>query len=186
MKLKNVDRFSIKEKAKEVSQMENLLAVYDSLILCKFSRGLFSLQDIANLMKWVTGFDYNKSDVLKIGSEIEQGETHNNSLTEVINIIRADIEKERSATIKIKDQWSALNQELDNHKKNLMDLTAQEAQYKNIYQNASNNKESLKRRLKNTEEETRMANKRAAKTKEQESKAKNNLMRFFFILISPL
>jgi chromosome segregation protein len=114
----------------------------------------------------------------KIGSEIEQGETHNNSLTEEINIVRADIEKERSAAIKIKDQWSALNQELENHKKNLMDLTAQEAQYKNIYQNASNNKESLKRRLKNTEEETKMANKRAAKAREQETKAKNNLTTF--------
>jgi chromosome segregation protein len=111
----------------------------------------------------------------KIGTEIEQGENHNNRLTEEIHIVRADLENERSAALKIKDQWSTLNQELENHKNNLLDLTAQEAQYKNIYQNAYNNKESLKRRLKSTEEETKMANKKAAKAQEQEVTAKKNL-----------
>ena len=82
-----------------------------------------------------------------------QVETQNIDIQNNIEIVRATIHHERSAAQNIKDRLSVLNQELDTCKADLMDLVAREAQYKNIYQNASRNKESLKRRLKIIDEE---------------------------------
>ena len=81
-------------------------------------------------------------------SEIAQFEKDNILIATEINALRENLEKERSAAHQVGEQLSHLNQELESHKARLMDLVAQEAQYKNIYQNASNNKENLQRRLK--------------------------------------
>jgi chromosome segregation protein len=86
-------------------------------------------------------------------SEVAQVETQNITIHDNIETVRAAIHQERSASQNIKDRLSVLNQELETCKANLMDLVAREAQYKNIYQNASRNKESLKRRLKIIDEE---------------------------------
>jgi chromosome segregation protein len=86
-------------------------------------------------------------------SEVAQVETQNIDIHDNIETVRAAIHRERSAAQNIKDRLSALNQELDTCKADLMDLVAREAQYKNICQNASRNKESLKRRLKIIDEE---------------------------------
>ena len=86
-------------------------------------------------------------------SEVAQVDTQNIDIQNNIEIVRATIHHERSAAQNIKDRLSVLNQELDTCKADLMDLVAREAQYKNIYQNASRNKESLKRRLKIIDEE---------------------------------
>ena len=56
-----------------------------------------------------------------------------------------------------------------------MDLVAQEAQYKNIYLNASNNKENLQRRLKRAAEEEALAQKQIADVTGKESEAKADL-----------
>lgn len=90
LNLKNADRFSTNGKARMLVQMEDLLAVYDSLILCKFSRGLFSLEDIANLLTWVTEFDYKEIEVMRIGYEIMRKEIEFNKregLTEKDNYL---------------------------------------------------------------------------------------------------
>jgi chromosome segregation protein len=86
-------------------------------------------------------------------SEVAQVETRTIDIHDNIERVRATIHRERSAAQNIKDQLSVLNQELDTCKAELMDLVAREAQYKNICQNASRNKESLKRRLKIIDEE---------------------------------
>ncbi len=86
-------------------------------------------------------------------SEVAQVETRNIDIHNNIETVRATIHRERSAAQNIKDRLSVLNQELDTCKADLMDLVAREAQYKNICQNASRNKESLKRRLKIIDEE---------------------------------
>jgi len=74
LNFKNVDRFSTKGKPRMVKAMEDLLAIYDSLILCKFSRKFFPLKDLSQLLTWTTGFNYRKGDILKIGSEIMKKE----------------------------------------------------------------------------------------------------------------
>jgi chromosome segregation protein len=108
-------------------------------------------------------------------SEISNVENDNARIIEEISLVRDHLEKERSADQKISDQLAQLNQELESHKTQLMDLVAQEAQYKNIYQNAANNKESLQRRLKNAEEEEALAQKRIAEIQKKEAEIKSHL-----------
>jgi chromosome segregation protein len=108
-------------------------------------------------------------------SEISNLENDNARIIEEISLVRDHLEKERSADQKISDQLAQLNQKLESHKTQLMDLVAQEAQYKNIYQNAANNKESLQRRLKNAEEEEALAQKRIAEIQKKEAEIKSHL-----------
>ena len=60
-----------------------------------------------------------------------------------------------------------------------MNLMTREAQYKNIYQNASNNKESLQRRLKRTDEEEALAQNqiKAAQSKEAQTSSRLNALK---------
>ncbi|UCE56028.1 MAG: chromosome segregation protein SMC [Desulfobacterales bacterium] len=108
-------------------------------------------------------------------SEISNVENDNARIIEEISLVRDHLENERLADQKISGQFTQLNQELDSHKTQLMDLVAQEAQYKNIYQNAANNKESLQRRLKNAEEEEALAQKRIAEIQKKEAEIKSHL-----------
>ncbi|MCG6909125.1 MAG: chromosome segregation protein SMC [Deltaproteobacteria bacterium] len=72
------------------------------------------------------------------------------------------LESEREVVQKNKERLEELNRLLDSHKSTLMDLVAQEARFKNIYQNATNNKESLRRRQKRTDQETATAEKKVS------------------------
>ncbi|MGD8524233.1 MAG: chromosome segregation protein SMC, partial [Desulfobacterales bacterium] len=102
-------------------------------------------------------------------TEINQVEDENVNIQAEIHQIRDHLEKERASAQQIGERLAQLNQELESHKTQLMDLVAQEAQYKNIYQNAANNKESLQRRLKQTEEEKTLSQKRIAEIEEKEA-----------------
>jgi chromosome segregation protein len=108
-------------------------------------------------------------------SEIAQVETQNISIHDNIETVRATIHRERSASQNIKDRLSALNRELETCKADLMDLVAREAQYKNIFQNASRNKESLKRRLKITDEEEVSTHQKVKKLREKKITAQEKL-----------
>ena len=100
-------------------------------------------------------------------SEVAQVETQNIDIHDNIETVRTAINRERSAAQNIKDRLSVLNQELETCKADLMDLVAREAQYKNIYQNASRNKESLKRRLKIIDEEEASTQQRVEKLRKK-------------------
>ncbi|MFC1886747.1 chromosome segregation SMC family protein, partial [Thermodesulfobacteriota bacterium] len=89
-----------------------------------------------------------------IASEIAQNEKENSTLTTEIADTTSTLEKEHRTSQSIRDRLHELTQDLETCKARLMDLVAQEAKYKNIYQNAKNNKESLNRRLKRIDEET--------------------------------
>ncbi|MDM8526234.1 chromosome segregation protein SMC [Desulfococcaceae bacterium HSG8] len=108
-------------------------------------------------------------------AEIAQIETETSGLKEQIEEVKSTLEKERKDSQDIRDSLSALHQEADTAKARLMDLIAREAKYKNIYQNASNNKESLKRRLKRTDEDVAVAKKTVASCEEKETQAKEEL-----------
>jgi chromosome segregation protein len=108
-------------------------------------------------------------------SEIAQVEKDNLRLKTEINQVNDQLGKERLASQNISDQLTRLNQELESNKSQLMDLVAQEAQYKNIYQNASNNKENLQRRLKRAAEEETLAQKQITDLQKKASDAKDHL-----------
>ncbi|MGD9278980.1 MAG: chromosome segregation protein SMC, partial [Desulfobacterales bacterium] len=100
-------------------------------------------------------------------SEVAQVESQNIDIHGKIETVRSTIDQERSASQNIKDRISVLNQELETCKADLMDLVAREAQYKNIYQNATSNKESLKRQLKIKDEEEALTHRKVEKLREK-------------------
>lgn len=110
-----------------------------------------------------------------IMSEVAQVEKENISLKEEIKNAESSLDLERAASQNIRDQLAGLNQQIETYKTDLMDLVASEAGYKSIYQNASNNKESLKRRLKRSDEEEGAANKKVALSEKNAAKAKEQL-----------
>jgi aldehyde:ferredoxin oxidoreductase len=69
-KLTNVDRLSAKWKGYEVKTGEDFMSVYDTLGMCKFSRGLFWVEGMLDGLKAVTGIDYNVSQLMTIGERI--------------------------------------------------------------------------------------------------------------------
>jgi len=96
----------------------------------------------------------------KIASEIDESEKENVDLNTRLQAVRTDLKQEHTAAAEIKSKLSALEEALEKSKAALMDRITEEARYKNIYQNASNNKESLKRRLKRADEEAALAKKK--------------------------
>ena len=100
-------------------------------------------------------------------SEVAQVESQDINIHGKIETVRSTIDRERSASQNIKDRVSVLNQELETCKADLMDLVAREAQYKNIYQNATSNKESLKRRIKIKDEEEALTHQKVEKLREK-------------------
>ncbi|MHA1917939.1 MAG: aldehyde ferredoxin oxidoreductase family protein, partial [Candidatus Ranarchaeia archaeon] len=67
-----VDRFKSDEsRGALVSNSEDTYAIYDSVIFCKFVRGVIStLEDISNLLTLVTGMNFSVDDLKKIGRRI--------------------------------------------------------------------------------------------------------------------
>jgi chromosome segregation protein len=91
-------------------------------------------------------------------SETQQVENKNSALTAEVEAASTTLSKERAASQGIRDSLSSLNKKIEDAKNRLMELVAQEARYKNIYQTATLNRESLKRRLKRIDEEEVLAN----------------------------
>ena len=94
--------------------------------------------------------DKNRSILSEIEQVKDEAAVINREKEEVV----ARIDKKKEASREFKGQLEALQRRLESHKAALMDLIAQEARFKNIYQNASSSKESLLRRQKRTDLET--------------------------------
>lgn len=88
-----------------------------------------------------------------MGAEVIEVSSQNDTLRQEMTRIKARVEEERAGTQDLRDQLDRLNQQLETRKNDLMRLVAEEARYKNIYQNASNNKDNIKRRLRSIDEE---------------------------------
>ncbi len=69
-KFEGVDRLSAKNKGKEIAEMENFMAIYDALGVCKFSRGFFLLEGFHDILLATAGIDYGEDELLKIGERI--------------------------------------------------------------------------------------------------------------------
>ncbi|MDY6789843.1 MAG: chromosome segregation protein SMC [Thermodesulfobacteriota bacterium] len=111
----------------------------------------------------------------KMESEVARCENQSGIIQKDIDETRIVLEKLQSDSAGIKEKLSVLNGELESCNTELVDKVAQEARYKNIYQNASSNKANLKRRLKRAKEEEAIAKKEAADALKRETGAKQKL-----------
>ncbi len=108
-------------------------------------------------------------------SEISAYEQEKSILVDEQGQAKSSLDREGLSANALKDRLSELQQKLDLHKANLMDLTAEEARYRNICQNATQNKEGLKRRLKRLGEEKTAAQKKLKKSQLQKDQTQASL-----------
>lgn len=69
-KFENVDRQSTEGKGKEIKELEDLMVLYDTLGVCKFSRGYFLAEGFPPFVKACTGLDLSETELLRIGERI--------------------------------------------------------------------------------------------------------------------
>jgi chromosome segregation protein len=92
-------------------------------------------------------------------TDIDQVQQQHETLQSRIAETKATIKRENTDSGNLRERIDALNQTLESGKSDLMKMVAEEARVKNAYQNAANNREHLKRRLKRIDEEAVMADK---------------------------
>jgi len=108
-------------------------------------------------------------------SEIAEVEKENLALKSEIEGIKETVVDKRKHSDEINAKLANLNQALEADKTRLMNLITREAQYKNIYQNAASNKESLQRRLKRADEEEVLAQNQIKDLMAKESSSRQQL-----------
>ncbi len=69
-KFDGIDRLSAENKGFEVKTHEDLMQVYDAVGLCKFSRHMYTLEGIPELIEAVAGFQISNAELLAIGERI--------------------------------------------------------------------------------------------------------------------
>ena len=68
---KTLNRFETKGKAKFVADMQNLMSLFDSLHICKFTIfGGMTVEPLVKILNLITGFNFSKKEFLKIGERI--------------------------------------------------------------------------------------------------------------------
>ncbi|MGB7920044.1 MAG: chromosome segregation protein SMC, partial [Desulfobacterales bacterium] len=113
----------------------------------------------------------------KIDSEIGEAQNDTARLRAEIDTLRQDLHREQAAAAEIKSRIDDLNADLETSKTALMDRLTEEARYRNIFQNAANNKENLQRRLKRAGEEAAVARQRVAQGRTTEEKSQADWVR---------
>lgn len=111
-----------------------------------------------------------KAKTETMATEIEAVHAQNNTLHADIDGIKSTIEDHRNSAQALQEQLTELTKKIEERKNALMNLVAEEARLKNISQNASNNKETLRRRLRRIDEEVVLAAKKV-KTAENDKQA---------------
>jgi aldehyde:ferredoxin oxidoreductase len=66
----NVDRLSAEGKGEQVKWMEDFMTVFDSLGVCKFSRGFYLMEGYLPLLKAIMDWDLGEDELLRIGERI--------------------------------------------------------------------------------------------------------------------
>lgn len=113
--------------------------------------------------------------IREIVGEIEEAEQQTGHLQTESQSVNIAIEEEAKASDHLRSHLATLKKQLDNSKTNLMELVAQEARYKNIYQTATSNQENLKRQLKRKDEEELLAQKQVQSCEQGAKAAKAEL-----------
>jgi len=66
----NVDRLTADGKGVQVKEMEDFMTVFDSLGVCKFSRGFFLMEGYAPFLQAILGFTLSEEELLIIGERV--------------------------------------------------------------------------------------------------------------------
>ena len=98
-----------------------------------------------------------KAKTETMGTEIAEVHQQNQKHQNDTDALKAQIETRKADTLGLQEQLDEFNRTVEQRKNSLLQLVAEEARYKNIYQNASNNKEALKRRLTRIGEDAALA-----------------------------
>ncbi len=135
--------------------------------------------DITRLAREIKELSDAREDLIQKNqdmlSEIAEVEEENVKLQSEIGDVKESLNLKRQRSDEFNEKLTHLNKELDAQKTNLMNLMTQEARYKNIYQNAASNKESLQRRLKRADEEEVLAQNQIKEFQARESRARDQL-----------
>ena len=76
-----VDRFSTEGKSKMVKHFQDVFAVVDSLVICKFTTFALWTDDFVDMLNAVTGFNYTIEELERIGEKIYNAERAFNVLS---------------------------------------------------------------------------------------------------------
>lgn len=68
-KFKRVDRFSAEGKA-YVKTVEDIMTVYDTAGICKFSRHFYFIEELPDFFKAVHGYNFKNKELLKLGERV--------------------------------------------------------------------------------------------------------------------
>ena len=75
----NLDRYSADGKAEIVSLLQDISAVVDSTVLCRFLQFAMSISTFTEMVNVVTGWDYTDDELLEVGNRIYTLEREFNS-----------------------------------------------------------------------------------------------------------
>ena len=124
------------------------------------------------------GLDELAEKNAKISTEIVAAEEETDALRSRLTDAQAELKHQQEQGEVIKSRLDEADQHLEISKAALMDLMAREAHYKNIHQNASNNRENLQRRLKRIAGEASDARKKADKCSSSQRAARKQVELF--------
>ncbi|MDX9788540.1 MAG: chromosome segregation protein SMC [Desulfobacterales bacterium] len=110
-----------------------------------------------------------------IDGEIDQVRTENNQTRSALESVKVTLNREHEASRAIREKLSALNAVMEDKKRRLLDLSAREAQYQNIFQHSENTKETLKRRLRLADEQEVLARKKVSEVQQRVQTAHEDL-----------
>ena len=167
------------EKSNEIAEQKSLFFETQRQIDKVENELDFLRKELTGLSEELNGFESAYEDLsrknITIVSEMTEVETQNDETNEKITAVRTQIDQEKLASREIRDQIEKCNALLESGKADLMRLVAEEARYQNIAQNATQNKESLKRRLKKIDEEVYTAEKQVGRIEKLAEDAKSQL-----------
>ncbi|MEE8397753.1 MAG: chromosome segregation protein SMC [Desulfobacterales bacterium] len=136
-------------------------------------------QDISRLASEVARLTSSHATVEEknrdIATEINLVESEISSLKKEEDQVKSRLGRQQGALQSITDKISTFNRELESGKTALMDLVTEEAKYKNIHQNITDNKEGLNRRLKRLDEDISLADKNVGTCEEILGAAQSHL-----------
>ncbi len=107
--------------------------------------------------------------------EIAQNEKEIQEAQVQVDGVKEDLVREEHTAREVERRLSHLNQTLEMRRKEMLDLTAQENQYRNVYQHAANTKESLQRRLRQADEQAALARRKVEALARQVAMAEETL-----------
>ncbi|MGB5985117.1 MAG: chromosome segregation protein SMC, partial [Desulfobacterales bacterium] len=110
-----------------------------------------------------------------LAQEIAQVETEIQTLEAQTHQAREAIEREEGASRTLRQEADQLQKDLEQKKRTLMEMVAQEARINNIFQSATENRDQLKRRLKQTDENAYLAAKKVEELESQEQTTADEL-----------